>query len=57
MNTISNMTIHVLEPLGLSEQFKDFWGIYGQPISIVVGGFAGGATTLLFERLQKKRSR
>lgn len=54
MDTTANMTIKVLEPLSLGEQFKQFWDIYGQPKSIVLGGFAGGATSLLFDRYKKK---
>jgi hypothetical protein len=54
MDTTANMTVKVLEPLSLGEQFKQFWDIYGQPISIVLGGFAGGATSLLFDRYKKK---
>jgi hypothetical protein len=54
LNNTANMTIKVLEPLSTDERFKQFWDIYGQPISIVLGGFAGGATTLLFDRLKKR---
>ena len=56
MDTTANMTIKVLEPLGLDDRFKEFWVIYGQPISIVLGGFAGGAASLMFDRFKKKEN-
>lgn len=52
--SVANVTVKVLEPLSIGEQFKQFWDTYGQPISIVAGGLAGGAATLLFDRLKKK---
>jgi hypothetical protein len=45
----------ISEPKGSGEQFKEFWDIYGQPISIVAGGFAGGATSLIFDKLKKRK--
>jgi hypothetical protein len=54
-----NLTMTVLQPLSIQEQineeFKDFWTIYGQPISIILGGFAGGMGSLIFDRKKKKR--
>ena len=41
-NPSMNLTVTVIPPLGFDEQFKEFWSIYGQPISIIAGGFAGG---------------
>jgi hypothetical protein len=43
----ANLTIYVRDPPSFPEQFKDFWDIYGQPISIIAGGFAGGVASLL----------
>ncbi len=53
----ANLTITVLEAQSMLEQFKDFWDVFGQPISIVAGGFAGGATSLLFDKLKKPKER
>ena len=51
----ANLTISVKDPLSFQEQFKDFWDTFGQPISIVAGGFAGGIASLLFDRLKKPK--
>ena len=48
-----NLTATVLEPKTTQEQFKDFWDTYGQPISIIAGGFAGGVASLVFDRFKK----
>ena len=55
MKTKTNMTIHVLQPLRFPEWFKQGWETYGQPISIVLGGFAGGAASFLFYRFKGKK--
>ena len=51
----ANLTIVVKDPLTFQERFKDFWDTFGQPISIVVGRFAGGVTSLLFDRLKRHK--
>ena len=53
---LQNLTITVLPELTATEQFRDFWGVYGQPISIVAGGFAGGVASLFFDRLKKNKT-
>ncbi len=50
----TNLTSTVLPPLDVSDQFKNFWGTYGQPISIIAGGFAGGFASLIFSRINRK---
>jgi len=50
---LANLTINVREPPSFQEQFKNFWDTYGQPISIIAGGFAGGVASLFFDRLKK----
>jgi len=50
----TNLTITVIPPLNVNDQFKNFWGTYGQPISIIVGGFAGGFASLIFSRINRK---
>lgn len=49
-----NLTISVLPPLGVDDQFKNFWTVYGQPISIIMGGFIGGFASLVFSRIHNK---
>jgi hypothetical protein len=56
INVPINLAITVLKPLTPAEKFKEFWGIYGQPISIILGGFAGGMTSLIFDRFKKKKT-
>jgi hypothetical protein len=52
-NPEMNLTITVMPPLNVSDQFKGFWSTYGQPISIIMGGFAGGFASLVFGRVKK----
>ena len=52
-NPSMNLTVTVIPPLSFDEQFKEFWSIYGQPISIIAGGFAGGFASLVFARIRK----
>jgi hypothetical protein len=48
-----NLTITVMPPLNINDDFKNFWSTYGQPISIIMGGFAGGFASLIFGRVKK----
>lgn len=52
-NPSMNLTVSVIPPLNFDEQFKEFWSVYGQPISIVAGGFAGGFASLVFAKIKK----
>jgi hypothetical protein len=52
---LTNLTIAVLQSATAQQQFKEFWDIYGQPINIFAGGFIGGATSLVFDKLKRKR--
>jgi gas vesicle protein len=38
----------------ISDQFREFWGGYGQFIGIIAGGFVGAAASLMFNRRKKK---
>lgn len=49
----TNLTITVIPPLNVNDQFRGFWDTYGQPISIIAGGFAGGFASLIFGRVTK----
>jgi hypothetical protein len=35
----------------IEELFEDFWSTYGDPITLVRGGFAAGLSALLIDRL------
>ena len=48
-----NLTITVMPPLNINDDFKGFWSVYGQTISIIMGGFAGGFASLIFGRVKK----
>jgi len=48
-----NLTVTVTPPISYDEKFKEFWSIYGQPISIVAGGFAEGSASLVFAKFRK----
>lgn len=48
-NPSMNLTVSVIPPLNFDEQFKEFWSVYGQPISIVARGFA----SLVFAKIKK----
>jgi hypothetical protein len=48
-----NLTITVIPPLNINDEFKGFWSTYGQPISIIMGGFAGGFASLVFGRIRR----
>ena len=52
-NPSMNLTVTVTAPISFDEQFKDFWSVYGQPISIIAGGFAGGFASLVFAKIRK----
>lgn len=55
VTAIANLTVEVLEPLTPSEIFEDFWGLYGDLIGLIGGGFAAGFSALVFDRLNRKR--
>jgi hypothetical protein len=40
--------------LTISEQFKDFWGTYGQFIGLFAGGFIGAYAKVLLDKRKKK---
>ena len=50
-----NFTVTVMAPMTISEQFKDFWGTYGQFIGLFAGGFVGVFAKFLFDRRKKRQ--
>ena len=48
-----NLTITVIPPSTISDQFREFWGIYGAFIGVFAGGFVGAFAKLVFDRRKK----
>jgi hypothetical protein len=53
--TKANLTLTVIEPLTIQQQIKDFWEIWGSPISLIGGGFAAGLASLVFDRMKNRK--
>lgn len=51
-----NLTITVIKPMSISDQFKGFWDTYGSFIGIFAGGFIGAFAKDLFDRRKKKEN-
>jgi hypothetical protein len=49
-----NFTVAVIAPKTIGEEFKDFWGTYGQFIGLFAGGFVGVFAKYLFDRRRKR---
>ena len=50
-----NLTVTVIPPKGIDDQFKDFWGIYGQFIGIFAGAFVGAFARQMFDKAKRKK--
>ncbi|MDQ3083787.1 MAG: hypothetical protein M3Q77_03120 [Thermoproteota archaeon] len=50
----SNLTVTVIAPTTISDQFKEFWGTYGSFIGIFACGFIGAFAKVLFDRRKKE---
>jgi hypothetical protein len=55
ITTKANLTMSVVEPPSVNERVKDFWSTYGSLVSLVGAGFAGGASTVVFEYLKNRK--
>jgi hypothetical protein len=55
VTTKANLTMSVVEPPSVNERVKDFWSTYGSLVSLVGAGFAGGASTVVFEYLKNRK--
>ena len=49
-----NFTVTVIASMTIGEQFKDFWGTYGQFIGLFAGGFVGAYAKVLFDKRKKR---
>jgi hypothetical protein len=48
-----NLTITVMPPSTIGDQFKEFWGVYGAFIGIFAGAFVGAFAKLVFDRRKR----
>ena len=48
----SNMIMTITDPPSFSDQFSEFWNVYGSAISLVAG-VAGGFSGWVFAKLEK----
>jgi hypothetical protein len=53
--TKANLTISVVEPPSVNQRIKDFWSTYDSLVLLVGAGFAGGASTVVFEYLKNRK--
>ena len=52
-----NLSISVVPPPSIDQRIKDFWSVYGSLISFAGAGFAGAASTFVFEYLKNRKSK
>jgi hypothetical protein len=53
----ANLTIHVIPPLTFNEEFRSFWGIYGDVIGLTTAGLVGSLATLFIDYMKDRKSR
>ncbi|MGH9980326.1 MAG: hypothetical protein ACRD6U_02090, partial [Nitrososphaeraceae archaeon] len=49
-----NLDLSVIKQYSGEEIFSQFWDTYGDPISLIAGGFAAGFSALIFDRIKNK---
>lgn len=50
-----NLTVTVIPPKDIEDQFKDFWSTYGQFIGIFAGAFVGAFAKQMFDKAKKRK--
>jgi hypothetical protein len=53
----ANLTIHVIPPLTFNEEFRSFWGVYGDVIGLTTAGLVGSLATLFIDYIKDRKSR
>ena len=48
-------SVIVKSDLSYQEQFKDFWSVYGDIISLVTGGLVAGSSALIIDKIKRRR--
>ncbi len=51
----ANLTIDVLPPITINEQFTAFWGTYGELVALLSAGVVGSVSTLVIDNLRRRR--
>ncbi|HKO63717.1 MAG TPA: hypothetical protein VJU13_00820 [Candidatus Nitrosocosmicus sp.] len=49
-----NLTVSVISPKSINDQFKEFWGTYGSFIAIFAGAFIGAFVKMIFDKRKKE---
>ena len=57
LSTKGNLSISVVEPPNFDQRVKDFWSVYGSLVSLVGAGFAGAASTFVFEYVKNRKNK
>ena len=52
-----NLTVTVIPPKGIGDQFKDFWATYGQFIGIFAGAFVGAFAKQMFDKAKQRKEK
>lgn len=52
-----NLTVTVIPPKGIGDQFKDFWATYGQFIGIFAGAFVGAFAKQMFDKAKQSEEK
>ena len=52
----ANLTIHVIPPLTFNEDFRSFWGVYGDVIGLTTAGLVGSLATLFIDYMKDRKS-
>lgn len=52
---VANFSTTILEESSIQEEFKDFWNTFGEPISLIAGGFVAGFTAIIFDRIKNRK--
>ena len=50
-----NLTVTVIPPMDIEDQFKEFWATYGQFIGIFAGAFVGAFARQMFDIVKRKK--
>jgi hypothetical protein len=50
-----NFSTTISEKSSIQEEFKDFWNTFGDPISLIAGGFVAGFTAIVFDRIKNRK--
>ena len=52
-----NLTVTVIPPKGIGDQFKDFWAAYGQFVGIFAGAFVCAFAKQMFDKIKQRKEK